>query len=263
MPDMADFAPENALEETLAASAASASRADFYRALLAADLYVLGAAQQLGGEQTLSLRQWEIEGRQGEDLQIEDLHVLPVFSSLERLQAFINEESSYIRIKTRLLLELLGPDVTLLLNPGSAYGAELSPAVVRALRDGSLLAEPAPSLLLGGQQIMLAEPQPYPTALVSAWQRVLEGSPMVRVAYLAQIHQNHAPDSAAPAHFLLGFDTEADFDALVNACMAVVGDRLAVGAQVDFIQIGQGALSAHLQRKFSPFFIRSIDNLAS
>ncbi len=119
------FIPENELERALVAAVKDpVSAADFYRLLLESDLLVLGTAE---GQENASEKFALAPG--GKLNLISGLkdgsRYLPVFSSLRRMQEYVKQESKYISVNGRSLLDLTrGAPVTL--NPASEYGKALS-----------------------------------------------------------------------------------------------------------------------------------------
>ena len=129
------FIPQNELEKALVEAVKNPSSApDFYRLLLQSDLLVMGAAEgQEDAQEQFSLAP-------GSNLKLvtglkDGSQYLPIFSSLARMQEFVQQESKYLSVNGRALLELTlgGP---IILNPASQYGKELSPQQVQQLLAG-------------------------------------------------------------------------------------------------------------------------------
>ncbi|MBA2587699.1 MAG: enhanced serine sensitivity protein SseB C-terminal domain-containing protein [Alphaproteobacteria bacterium] len=126
---------ENELERALIEAAKNPAAApDFYRLLLESDLLVIGTAEGLenaseefalsaGGK--LNLVTGVKEGAQ----------YLPVFSSMARMQEFVNQESKYLSIRGRDLLDITR-GAPVILNPASEFGKELSAREILRLLDG-------------------------------------------------------------------------------------------------------------------------------
>src|SRR5436190_13761416 len=129
------FIAENELEKALVEAVKSPSSApNFYRLLLESDLLVMGTAE--GREEA----QEQFSLAPGSNLKLvtglkDGSPYLPVFSSLARMQEFVTQESKYLSVNGRALLELTrgGP---IILNPASQYGKELSLQEVQQLLDG-------------------------------------------------------------------------------------------------------------------------------
>src|SRR5882724_10941272 len=126
------FIPENELERALVAAVNNPAAApEFYRLLLASDLLVLGTGQ--GQENASAKFALAPGGRLNLVPGIKNgAQFLPVFSSLKRMQDYVKQESKYLSINGRALLDLtLGAPVTL--NPASDYGKELTAEQVAQL----------------------------------------------------------------------------------------------------------------------------------
>ena len=100
------FIAENELEKALVAAVKTPSSApEFYRLLLESDLLVMGAAE--GREE--AQEQFSLEP--GTNLKLvtglkDGVQYLPIFSSLARMQEFVQQETKYLSINGRALLEL-------------------------------------------------------------------------------------------------------------------------------------------------------------
>jgi SseB protein N-terminal domain/SseB protein C-terminal domain len=199
------FIAENELERALVAAVKDpASGPDFYRLLLEQDLLVLGTVEgqedasdkialKLGGKLNL------VSGLK------EGSRYLPVFSSLTRLQEYVKQDSKYLSINGRALLEWThGAPVTL--NPASEYGKELTPDQIRQLLGG-----PAPLRVIAGQ----AE---YPTALVEGLTQLFAVRPDIQTAWMIQLTN---ADPAQEPHPLVGIETVGDWPSLMQAVQAM------------------------------------------
>jgi hypothetical protein len=132
------FEPENPLEEALMrANRNPMSRREFHRLLLESDLIVIG----------------RIEGREdspaptplmpGEKLQVASFQengrrYVPVFTSMTRLQAYLEKTAGYVTLNGRTLLEATR-GATLLINLRAEFGRELTPEEIDALLDPKTL----------------------------------------------------------------------------------------------------------------------------
>ncbi|HSS13941.1 MAG TPA: SseB family protein, partial [Rhizomicrobium sp.] len=161
------FIAENELEKALVAAVKDWTAApDFYRLLLETDLLVLGTVE---GQENASEK---VSLTPGGKLNLvpgfkDGSRYLPVFSSLVRMQEFVEQESKYLSINGRALLEITrGAPVTL--NPASQYGKELSPAEVQQLLAGVPLQRPIRTI---------AGEAEYPAQLVQALTRLFSARP--------------------------------------------------------------------------------------
>jgi len=147
------FIPENALEKALLRAVKEPhTAADFYRLLLTSDLLVLGSVE--GHESATDPFSVAPGGKVSLVSGVKDGgQYLPVFSSLARMQDYVKEESKFLSVNGRALLDLTR-GAPIILNPASEYGKELTPDQVRQLLD----APQARTLTIGEAD--------YPAALV-------------------------------------------------------------------------------------------------
>ncbi|HEY0265970.1 MAG TPA: SseB family protein, partial [Rhizomicrobium sp.] len=128
------FKPENRLEEALVAAVGDPAAApDFYRLLLESSLMVLGTAEghefshdsfSLSPNTRLNLVPGFKDGQR----------YLPVFTSLTRMQDYVKQDSKYLSLNGRILMEVTR-GAPLILNPKSDFGREFSPAEIAQLLD--------------------------------------------------------------------------------------------------------------------------------
>ncbi len=170
------FIPENELERALVKAVQDRETApDFYRLLLDSNLLVLGSVegQEDATEQftlapggRLNLVTGQKDGSQ----------FLPVFSSLKRMQDYVKQDSKYLSVNGRALLDVTrGAPVTL--NPASEYGKELAPREVQQLLDG-------PG---GGEARIIVGEAVYPAPLVEALTALFASRPDIETAWMIQV----------------------------------------------------------------------------
>ncbi|MBI5201867.1 MAG: enhanced serine sensitivity protein SseB C-terminal domain-containing protein, partial [Elusimicrobia bacterium] len=166
-------------------------RPEFYRLLLAADLFVIGRTDREGpGEyiagpdgEKIAIAGWKRDGKS----------LVPVFTSLERLSESVSQPTAYIQLNGRALLGLLGPHATVLLNPGCSVGKEMPPEEIRSLLDGSLFTGPKAEKLAPGTSVKISTPKEEPVELVGALRTLFTKHPSVHAAFLARIHVPATP----------------------------------------------------------------------
>ena len=243
------FIAENELEKALVAAVKTPSSApEFYRLLLESDLLVMGAAE--GREE--AQEQFSLEP--GTNLKLvtglkDGVQYLPIFSSLARMQEFVQQETKYLSINGRALLELTrgGP---IILNPASQYGKELSPLEVHQLLGGPT----APS-----EKHIITGEAPYPMPLVQALTSVFAARPDIETAWMIQVT---FADRADQPHPLVGIETAGDWPSLVQAIQAAaeahVPDTLFDIQRVDR-RNPAGMTGALIQA--APFYVRGASTL--
>jgi hypothetical protein len=219
------FIADNELERALVKAAKNPDAApDFYRLLLESDLLVLGSAQgQEEAAQPFSLPP-------GSKLNLvtglkDGSQYLPVFSSLARMQDYVKQESKFLSVNGRALLELtLGAPV--ILNPSSEFGKELTAQQVQQLLN-PVQAPSQPRTSVGEAD--------YPMPLVEALTRVFAQHPAVDAAWMIQVT---FADRAKEPHPLVGIETAdvAGFAQLAQA-MQDETERANVGMLFDVQRI--------------------------
>lgn len=237
------FISENKLEEALVKAVKQPTTAgDFWRLLLESDLLVLGSAEgheaddkpfslQPGGKFNL------VTGvRDGKTF-------LPVFSSLVRMQEFVRQESRYLSINGRALLDMTR-GAPVILNPASEFGRELTAEQVAHLLGD---AQPRPARTMIGTAEL-------PADLVALLTPIFARHPEVTTAWMIQ-----ATFPGRPPNPVVGIETSGDMKALA----AEIGDAAAeasLGTIFDLQQIvrsnPQGLAQALLQAP--PFYQRNM-----
>ena len=248
------FEPQNNLERSLMKAADDpAHRPQFYRDLAEADLFVVQhggslpareqpAALQAGS--TVQLRHMERDGKT----------YLPVFTSLLRLEAVLPEKATYLRMNARKLLKLT-QGATLLLNPGSAYGKEITPAEALSIADGSIWQPENSRTVAHNTQVLLGQPARYPTELAVALARFFKAKKQVKRAWLAHFHD---PSRDEKAHTLVAIEAAGDFAAL-SAETGIVARNITVpDPPVDIVAItGEGSpFENYFLQQTKPFYER-------
>jgi len=185
------FIPENELEKALVKAVKEPHAAPrFYHLLLASELLVLGTVQ--GQENATQAMRLAPGGGLRLVTGIKDGgQYLPVFSSLVRMQDYVKQESKYLSINGRALLDLTR-GAPIILNPASEYGKEFAPDDVRRLLDGT-----------GADIRTLEGDVGYPMALVGFLAKLFATRPEIETAWMIQVA--HA-DQAEKPHPLIGIE---------------------------------------------------------
>lgn len=252
---MPDFTPVNELERLLMQAATDpGARPAFYRAFLEGDLWVLGYAGespsdeagvvQLPADSTVSIASWQDqEGRE----------VIPVFSSLERLRKSIEQEGRYLKLKGTDLLDILGDELPIMLNPRSDYGKEFVPQELASMRDGSIFRQLESSTVPEDRRVLVGQPAKYPQALVDALKSLFSRHPQVERAYLAQMHD---PAASASPFLIVGVQAEGDVEQVIADAGIAVQGTLAQGEGVQFfpVRAGDQGLSGYMLGSVKPFY---------
>jgi hypothetical protein len=186
------FIPENELEKALVRAVKEPQTAPlFYRLLLSSDVLVLGTVEgQEGATAAFSLapggRIKLVTGTKNGS------QYLPLFSSLARMQDYVKQESKYLSVNGRALLDLTR-GAPVILNPASEYGKELSPEDVRQLLEGS-----------AEIRAIAGEAAGVPLALLEMLAGLVATRSEVQAAWMIQVANAERPQQPHP---LIGIET--------------------------------------------------------
>jgi len=244
----------NELERKLMHAAENpASRPDFYKALLAADIFVIGFTDAEGeGATTLkagaemSIVNWEKN---------DGTPIIPFFTSLEALQRVLKEESRFVALPARTFLEMtLGS--SLVLNPSSPYGKEFVPSEIRALLETGMNHVGKSRVVQKEAKILLGQPARFPSAMVSALSALLAKHEAVSAAYLCLMHDPSSGDSPA---LVVGFKGDSDLTQAIKEAGSVAADTAPDGEIVDFVVVksGEPGISEYMLKSVRPFYQRT------
>ncbi|GAB2935440.1 enhanced serine sensitivity protein SseB [Hafnia psychrotolerans] len=262
LPAAAAVNNENELERLLRLSVTEAAyRPAFYQVLLDATVYVLGDAGQQeegAGEvaitagSELNLLHWEKQ---------EGSSVIPLFSSIEVLERASAgespEEQAFVALPARVLFEMtLGEE--LFLNPKSEYGKEFTASEVTLLLKTGGLTAPVELVLDKESQLMIGQPEEYPSAMVDALTTLFTQKKQIRRAFLALIHDKAVDEQP---NLLVGIEaegTEAEVDELIREAGNVASETSPDDLPVDFCVVSEKerGISHYLISHTQPFYQR-------
>lgn len=238
---MTDIPLVQALER---AAQEPAQRPAFYRALMKADVFVIGHTDQpdlnAHGHHTIpaganvSLVNWE---------KADGTPVIPFFSHLEALQRAIDDETSYLSLPARSLFELMR-GATLFLNPKSDHGKEFVPHEIEALLDTGMNQKAATRVVEKETRVMLGQPAQYPTAMMDALRQLLAGHPGVKAAYLCLMHD---PEVSETPTLVVGFEG-LDLEGAMSEAGSVVVDTAPDGQAVDFVIVDGTGIGEYMKK---------------
>jgi len=243
------FEPENELERSLMRAAGDpAHRPQFYRDFAASKIFVINDGEPLAGEgettlaegRSLRLRTIELNGKL----------YLPIFSSLPRLQAVLQEEARYISLNAREFLEITR-GAELVLNPGSDYGKEFTAAEIASILDGSIGRPDETYVAEQETQVLIGQPSNYPTELVEALERLFAARSDVKRAWLAHFC-NPARDEKP--HTLVALAVTGGWDEVAAAVGIVAQSTPFPDPPLDLLQIaGRGGIEDYF-KSIEPFY---------
>ena len=122
------------LDEALQTARTEPTRANyFYDTFLNCPIYV--PAQLEGKTEPSWLEIKEDERFKPMFISIEKHKVIPVFDSLEKMKTWSAQRPlDYLLLKAHIFIQLLGQDITVALNPGTAFSYHFPPEILESLR---------------------------------------------------------------------------------------------------------------------------------
>ncbi|HEN3654084.1 TPA: enhanced serine sensitivity protein SseB [Yersinia enterocolitica] len=265
---------DQSLESLLKLAATeSIYRTAFFRALLDATVLVLvDDSEQRGedGEMTftagngVNILHWEKQD--GES-------VIPFFTSVEVLQQALDiaedqpigreklpinaPKQPFIAMPVRVLFEMT-QGAHLFLNPKSEHGKEFWPQEVAMLLENGGLAQPAEMVVDKESQILLGQPEEYPSAMVDALIQLFSQRKPVRRAFLALMHDKSVDEKP---NLLIGLEVDGsidEIDQLIQEAGNVASDHTPDDGPVDFCVVNENerGVSHYLMTHTQAFYQR-------
>lgn len=246
--------PVNELERKLILAADNpASRPEFYEALMASNVYVIGFTDSEGegsgiipAGAKLSIVNWEKN---------DGTPITPFFTSLEALQRALKEESKYVALPARDFFEMtLGS--FLVLNPASPHGKEFFPHEIEALLDTGMNHVSQTRVVQKETKVLLGQPANYPSEMVSALTELLAKHSAVKAAYLCLMQD---PSIGEKPTLVVGFEGDQDLTEAMKQAGSVAADTAPKGELVDFtvIKRGEKGIGDYMLNSVEPFYERT------
>lgn len=250
-------AGENELERLLKLAVSEpAHRPAFFRELLDATVLILGDSEQVqqGGDITLNadtpvnIQHWEKQ---------DGGSIIPFFTSVDVLQKAVEDEQPFIAMPARVLFEITqGAD--LFLNPKAEYGKEFYPEEVAMLLATGGVSKPAERYIDKDTQILLGQPEEYPSAMIDALTTLFSQRKPVRRAFLALMHDQAVDEKP---NLLIGLEVDGeqgDIEALINEAGSVASETAPNDEPVDFCLVSEKerGVSHYLITHTQPFYQR-------
>lgn len=246
------FQPQNTLERSLVQAAEDpAHRPQFIKDFTESDIFIVQYSPPPKQCETAALA----EGFQFEIQHIEfnGKPYIPVFSSLPRLQAVLQEEAGYIAVNALEFLNII-QGAEILLNPGSDFGRIFTKDEIQSIIDGSIWKPVEPYRIDERTKVLIGQPANYPHELAGALSRLFSKVKEVKRAYVAHIF---IPKKDKKPHTLIGIEVEGNWDQVVAQAGLVVRDINIPDPPVDFIQVpGHGGPEDYFLDNCEPFYER-------
>jgi hypothetical protein len=246
------FIAQNRLELSLVKAATDpAHRPQFYRELAHADLFI--AQEGPPPEQSGSLILEKGRSIEVRNIDWNGTTYIPVFSSLQQLQAALSEPSAYIAMSAIEFMEITR-GAHLMLNPGADYGKELPAEEIASILDGSIWEPSERRVAKDAQEVLIGRPANYPNELATALSQYFSTQKPVRRAFLAQVFN---PKHDEKPHTLIAIEVHGDWDRIVAGAGLVARNVSVPDPPVDFMQMtGLGGLEDYFRQDSKPFYRR-------
>ncbi|MFT3930602.1 MAG: enhanced serine sensitivity protein SseB C-terminal domain-containing protein [Spongiibacteraceae bacterium] len=230
-----------------------ASRPEFYRLLLASDIFVIGdsgapgeGAVSIPAGANISVLRWA---------KSDGTPIIPFFTSLNDLRKSLTEEVNYLRLPARIFFEM-SRGSHLVLNPKSNCGKEFYPHEVEALLETGVNHIAQERTVTEPTQVLLAQPAQYPSEMVSALTSLLAKHVNITAAFLCLMHGREMSESPS---LVVGFSGEGDLSLAMKEAGSVAADTAPAGIAVDFVVVeaGGSGIGQYMLRSTKPFYERS------
>jgi len=146
----------------------------------------------------------------------------------------------------------------LFLNPKSEYGKEFYPSEVTLLLSNGGLNAPSELVLDKESQLLIGQPEEYPSAMIDALTTLFTQKKPVRRAFMALIHDKAVDDQP---NLLIGVEADGDeqeIDALIREAGNVASETSPDDRPVDFCIVSEKerGISHYLISHTQPFYQR-------
>ena len=239
------FEPENEIERMLMRAAQEPSeRAAFAEAVIDAEIVV--ALVPEGGRIT--------PGPDGQAIVPEgtrltlpsvmrgEQRLLPFFTAPSRARAWFSGDHIVAPDRTR---DLFGryPEAFFVLNLGSDYGKEFTPAEVKRLLAGHFEEGAETITIPAGEQVMLGHPSDVPNELIAALSREFSAEKSIRGAWLMLAARSGHPDQS----WMLGVDHEGSWSIVLAAINRAIAGNVLKGRPLDAVPLESSSLASTLR----------------
>lgn len=247
---------ENQLEHLLQSAAADpAARPDFYRALLASDVFVIGRTDQDAPANA------PFTNPAGSQLHIVNFNrpdgsrYIPFFTSIDALRKALDGEHGYISLPCKSLFELTKGTI-LVLNPGSKYGKAFLPNEIEALLETGSNHRAQRHVAKQDTRVLLGQPKDRPQTMLDALSRFFSTHPDVEAAYMCQM-SDPASNSGRPS-LLIGIRMAGESMQIYTGAGQIAADTAPANMPVDLVRVTDSdeGISGYLTTQTEPFYLK-------
>ena len=242
------------LDKALQAAQSDNSKVnDFYNLFLATDIYVPthdSSKVESGPRRT----------KEGETLSLvifkdKDTDFLPIFDTLERLQAWAGHELTYVRMPAQALLQSIDSSLHLALNVGTDHFKEFVSDEVKGLQD-SVRAAGTQQSVPAGTEVLVGTPAKIPSGLEAALTRCLNRNKEIKAGYLGQVMYARQGEKL---HLILVLQVEpvaeTVFAAIAHDAGITARGILGAGEYLDIMRNDGHGIAATIVGQVKPFYV--------
>lgn len=227
---------------------------DFYRELLEGELYILGEAKGPGQVSGDGERIIEGGSIQFFVFDIEGENQICAYTSLKVLTQCIDQEMTYVRMKARDFLDMLGAGSIFVLNAGAEYGKKFTGPEIEDLRAGKIFEPLEAFKIKAGEKILLGQPAKPPSKTLEAMQAYFSSHPEIQSAYLGQVFYVEGKE---PPHCVIGLrlrDSCRSFREVAKD-LGLIAQDLNEAPLIDFVNLSeQSTITDYLVKETHPIF---------
>lgn len=242
-------------EVLLAATKDPMKRYHFYKAFLELEVVVLGNVTTDNGDPVLHLKYIEVKNEM----------VLPVYSSWQKFDSIFQSNYTYVKIKTRELLQSVESNTAWVLNPGFNLSKKIIPEELETLRDGRIFDyffnQLSPDLK---KQLLAEQIVEIPKTIVESISECLRTYPSISMAYLTNIYN---PMTGERPFSLIGLEVDEHGNETSAGLLAEIFQSVKeiAPARMELAILDQSLpLTQSIVRHIAPFYDRtSVDDLHS
>jgi hypothetical protein len=242
-------------EVLLAATKDPMKRYHFYKAFLELELVVLGNVTTDKGDPVLHLKYIEVNNE----------IVLPVYSSWQKFDSIFQSNYTYVKIKTRELLQSVESNTAWVLNPGFDISKKIIPEELETLRDGRIFHyffnQLSPALK---EQLLAEQIVEIPKKVVESISECLRTYPSINRAYLTNIYN---PMTGERPFSLIGLEVDEQVNETSAGLLAKIFQSVKqiAPARIELAILDQSLpLTQSIVSHIAPFYDRtSVDDLHS
>jgi hypothetical protein len=239
------FEPENEIERMLMRAAQEPSeRSAFAEALIDAEIIVALVPE---GGRIAPGPDGKTTVPEGTRLSLPSVmrgeqRLLPFFTAPSRARAWFKGDHVATPDRTR---DLFGryPEAFFVLNPGSDYGKEFTPAEVKRLLAGHFEEGAETITLPVGEELLLGHPSDVPDELIAALSREFSAEKSIRGAWLMLAARAGHPDQT----WMLGVDHAGSWSNVLAAINRAVAGQVLKGRPLDAVPLESSSLASTLR----------------